>query len=140
MPRVLIVDDEVELTQVLQAFLARRGFEVWTAGTGEDALPLIRTHQPEVMLLDLRLGGSRLQGLDVLRRTPAVSPNTMVIVISACSDPDTQAQAMRLGARRYFGKPFGLAQVLTAIRDLTQVHVGGVPGRASHIPNVRDAG
>lgn len=89
------------------------------AGTGEEALPLIQTHQPEVMLLDLHLGGSSFQGLDVLRRTSAVSPNTMVIVISACIDPDIQAETLRLGARRYFEKPFGLAQVLTAIHDLT---------------------
>ena len=116
--RLLIVDDEPKLTEVLKGFLARRGFEVWTACKGEDALSLIQTHQPDVLLLDLHLGGCGLQSLDVLRKTTAVSPNTTVIVISACTDTDTKAEVLRLGARRYLDKPLDLEKLVQTIQDL----------------------
>lgn len=119
MVRVLIVDDEAKLAEVLQAFLVRRGFAVWTASTGDEALALLQTHQPEILLLDLHLAGSGLQGLDVLRTTKAVSPHTTVIVTSACPDADIQAEVLRLGARCYLEKPLSLRELLSAVNEVT---------------------
>lgn len=108
MTRILIVDDETKLTETLKAFLVSRGFQVWTADTGDAALRLLQTHQPEVLLLDLHLGGHGLQGLDVLRHTGTLSPHTVILVISACTDPEIRAEVVRLGARRYLDKPLSL--------------------------------
>ncbi|MDP3722880.1 MAG: response regulator [Candidatus Omnitrophota bacterium] len=116
MVRVLIVDDEVKLAEVLKEFLTPRGFQVWTASAGEEALPLIQTHRPEVVLLDMCLGAGRLQGFEMLRQIRTQWPAITVLMWSGSANVEQKAEALRLGATTFFDKPVNLGELLRAMQ------------------------
>jgi two-component system KDP operon response regulator KdpE len=111
--RVLVVDDEPSIVRVVAANLRARGYEALTAASGEAALTLIETQQPDCIVLDLRLPG--VDGLEVLRRlrTWAATP---VVILSAVDDQHDNATALDLGADDYVTKPFAMAELLARVR------------------------
>ena len=117
MTRLLIVDDEPKLVSVLKGFLETKGFDVRTASSGEEAMQLVEQHQPHVMLLDLNLEGSAVSGLDVLTKTKARFPSTVVFVVSGYTEEDKKEQALKQGADRYLEKPLLLPDVLKAVQE-----------------------
>ena len=102
--RVLIVDDEAGLLEMLAIVLQRSGYEVRTAGDERGALEAFRAERPDLVLLDLRLGND--DGLQVLRRMKEADPTVPVVVITAYSTWDNAVEAMRLGAYDFIKKPF----------------------------------
>src|SRR5260221_14142386 len=111
--RILVVEDEIEILLALKRSLTAQGFEVFTAGSGEEALEAIVHHLPALMLLDLGLPG--ISGLEVCRRVRAES-NLPIIVLSVKDAERDKVQALDLGADDYFPKPFGINEVLARIR------------------------
>jgi two-component system, OmpR family, KDP operon response regulator KdpE len=111
--RILVVDDEIEIVRALERSLAAHGFEVFTAGSGEEALEAISHHRPDLMLLDLGLPG--MSGLEVCKRVRAQS-NLPIIVLSVKDTEHDKVQALDLGADDYVSKPFGMNEVLARIR------------------------
>jgi two-component system, OmpR family, KDP operon response regulator KdpE len=111
--RVLIVDDEPSILRVVAANLRARGYEVLTAASGEAALMLVETHQPDCIVLDLGLPG--MDGLEVLRclRTWTMTP---VIILTAGDGEHDKATALDLGADDYVTKPFAMADLVARIR------------------------
>jgi two-component system KDP operon response regulator KdpE len=111
--RVLVVDDEPSIVRVVAANLRARGYEALTAASGEAALTLIETQQPDCIVLDLRLPG--VDGLEVLRRlrTRATTP---VVILTAVDDQRDNATALDLGADDYVTKPFAMAELLARVR------------------------
>jgi two-component system KDP operon response regulator KdpE len=118
MGRLVIVDDEVKLANVLKGFLELRGFQVWAATTGEEGLQLIQVHRPNVLLLDWNLGTSRVSGEAVLKQTKMHFPTISVIIISASME---HAKALHLGAACYLDKPLSMANLLKALHDAMAV-------------------
>jgi two-component system KDP operon response regulator KdpE len=112
--RVLVVDDEPSIVRVVAANLRARGYEALTAASGEAALALIETQQPDCIVLDLRLPG--VDGLEVLRRlrTWATTP---VVILTAVDDQRDKATALDLGADDYVTKPFAMAELLARVRE-----------------------
>ena len=123
--RILVVDDEIEIVRALERSLAAHGFEVFTAGSGEEALDAISHHRPDLMLLDLGLPG--MSGLEVCKQVRAQS-NLPIIVLSVKDTEHDKVQALDLGADDYVSKPFGmnevLARVRVALRHSAQVESG----------------
>jgi two-component system, OmpR family, KDP operon response regulator KdpE len=126
--RILVVDDEIEILRALQRSLTAYGFEVFTAGSGEDALEAIPHHRPDLMLLDLGLPG--ISGLEVCKQVRAQS-NLPIIVLSVKNAERDKVLALDLGADDYVSKPFGinevLARVRVALRHAAQVKAGTEP-------------
>lgn len=122
MARILIVDDEVKIVRLLAGLLEPHGFDVLTALHGEEALVLLAMHRPEVLLLDLHLGGQGMSGLDVLREARTVSAATRVIVVSAYPQETTREDTLRLGAFRYLEKPLDVRAVLSVVRETLTPH------------------
>ncbi|MGI9059234.1 MAG: response regulator transcription factor [Ktedonobacteraceae bacterium] len=126
--RILVVDDEVEIMRALQRSLTAHGFEVFTAGSGEEALEAIGHHRPDLMLLDLGLPG--ISGLEVCKRVRAQS-NLPIIVLSVKDAERDKVLALDLGADDYVPKPFGMDEVLArirvALRHTAQVQTGTEP-------------
>jgi len=126
--RILVVDDEVEIMRALQRSLTAHGFEVFTAGSGEEALEAIGHHRPDLMLLDLGLPG--ISGLDFCKRVRAQS-NLPIIVLSVKDAERDKVLALDLGADDYVPKPFGMDEVLArirvALRHTAQVQTGTEP-------------
>jgi two-component system, OmpR family, KDP operon response regulator KdpE len=123
--RILVVDDEIEIVRALERSLAAHGFEVFTAGSGEEALEAISLHRPDLILLDLGLPS--MSGLEVIKRVRAQS-NLPIIVLSVKDTEHDKVQALDLGADDYVSKPFGMNEVLArlrvALRHSAQVESG----------------
>ncbi|EYF04329.1 sigma-54-dependent transcriptional regulator [Chondromyces apiculatus] len=114
MRRVLVVDDEENLRVVARSFLKREGYEVEVAQSGEEALKLVETFGPDVILTDVRM--PRMGGLDLLATLKAKSNEATVIVMSAFGNLDLAIEAMKSGAYDYIQKPFKAEEVILALR------------------------
>src|ERR1700704_2578882 len=114
MRRILVVDDEENLRLVLRTFLRRAGYEVETAGGGEEALEKIESFGPDVVLTDVRM--PKMGGLDLLAALRAKNSPATVIVMSAYGSVDLALEAMKAGAYDYVAKPFKPDEVLLTLR------------------------
>ena len=112
--KILVVDDEHLIRWSLEQNLKKQGYEVLTAGSGEDALRIVREDQPELVLLDIQLPG--ISGLDVLERIKEIDEDIIVIMVTAHGGLDTAVTAMRIGAYDYLNKPFNLDEMGIVIR------------------------
>jgi two-component system response regulator AtoC len=112
--RVLVVDDEENLRLVLRTLLRRNGYEVETAPTGEEALALVDSFGPDVVLTDVRM--PKMGGLDLLATLKAKGNEATVIVMSAYGNMDLALEAMKAGAYDYVQKPFKPDEVVLALR------------------------
>ena len=105
--RILIVDDEEVLRDVLDAVLRREGFEVVMAVSGEEALAVLdEDDNIDLVILDIMLPG--ISGIDTLRAVRISNPNLPVIVITAFSSIDGAIEAMKHGAFHYIPKPLAI--------------------------------
>src|SRR5512138_3552536 len=104
--RILVVDDEQPIQELLQYNLEKEGFRVTVCGSGEDALKRVKTEKPELILLDLMLPGTG--GLDVCRRlkeTPSTADIPIIMLTAKTEDSDI-VLGLELGAEDYVTKPF----------------------------------
>jgi DNA-binding response OmpR family regulator len=114
-PRVLVVDDEPMVRDVLSRYLERSGFEVEAAPDGERALAAFDAHRPDLVLLDLML--PRIDGFEVFRRIRALS-DSPVIMITARGQTTDRIVGLETGADDYVSKPFSPAEVVARVRSV----------------------
>lgn len=119
MHRVLVIDDEESIRDLLKDFLENRGLEVVTASNGETGLSLLKEDKFDLFLLDLMMPG--ISGLDVLREITAEKIEIPSIVITAHATVQTAVEAMKLGAFDYITKPFNLEELFIAIQRALDV-------------------
>ncbi len=112
--RILIVDDEEVLRDVLDAVLRREGYDTVMASSGEQALSLLDTETIDLVIADVMLPG--ISGLDAMRSIRISNPEIPVIVITAFSSIDGAIQAMKHGAFHYIAKPFKNDEVVLTVR------------------------
>ncbi|MGE5307886.1 MAG: response regulator [Deltaproteobacteria bacterium] len=101
--RVLVVDDNAEVRNVLAQFLSRRGFTVREAANGDQALLEVNQDRPELVLLDQRMPG--MDGLVVLKKIKEIDSRILVVMLTAVEDADVQADAKALGVSGFMLKP-----------------------------------
>ena len=112
--RILIVDDEEVLREVLDAVLRREGFDVVMASSGEEALSILDEDDAiDLAIVDIMLPG--ISGIDTLRAVRIANPNLPVIVITAFSSIDGAIEAMKHGAFHYIPKPFKNEEVVLTV-------------------------
>ena len=111
--RILVVDDEAAIRELVGSYLRNEGFDVVEAGDGEDALAKIEQRAPELVVLDLRLPG--ISGLDVLREIRRTSA-MYVIVLTARADETDKLIGLELGADDYITKPFSPRELVARVR------------------------
>src|SRR6476620_6446749 len=114
MRRVLVVDDEENMRLVLRTLLKRQGYEVETAESGEQALALVDTFGPDVILTDVRM--PKMGGLDLLATLQAKGNEATVIVMSAYGNVDLALEAIKAGAYDYVQKPFKHEEIVLTLR------------------------
>ena len=112
---LLVVDDERSNLQSIRKIFVRDGLAVLTAATGEEALDLLRERRINVLLTDLRL--PKLSGVDLLKHSRTLSPETEVILMTAYGTVETAVTAMKEGAYDYITKPFKRAQILRIVHQ-----------------------
>lgn len=120
-PKILVVDDEQSILDLVTAYLVQEGYEVFTALDGEAGLKAVRVHTPDVLVLDIMLPG--LDGLEVLSRLRRDS-NVYVILLTAKAEETDKIVGLSVGADDYLTKPFSprelVARIKAALRRLRQ--------------------
>ena len=116
--KILAVDDEPELTELMQYNLVRAGYEVTTAANGREALDCIKRCRPDLILLDLMLPDLDGFGLcEILRRDP-LSATIPIIIVSAWASTDSRNLGLELGALDYLTKPFSPKELVSRVNQL----------------------
>ena len=103
---VLIVDDEADIRELIAGILEDEGYETRLAGHSDQALAAIEERRPSLVILDIWLQGSRLDGLEVLKAIKQVHRDLPVVIISGHGNIETAVSAIKLGAYDYIEKPF----------------------------------
>ncbi|MBF0122780.1 MAG: response regulator [Candidatus Omnitrophica bacterium] len=106
-PKIFIVDDEVGLRQSMRAFIAPR-FEcdIWEAGNAQEVLAKLKTDQPDIILLDIKMPG--VSGLDIIGDIKKLSPEARIVIVSAWNSGEVMSRAVEMGAEDYISKPVSL--------------------------------
>jgi two-component system response regulator PilR (NtrC family) len=112
--KILVVDDEKSMCEFLEIMLKKDGYEVATTTSGEEALGLLDKNLYSMVLTDVKMPG--VNGFDVLRKTKEVSPDTVVIMITAYGSPEGAVTAIKEGAYDYVTKPFRVEEVKLTIK------------------------
>ncbi len=116
---VLIVEDEDDIREMIGGILQDEGYEVRMTGTSDEALAAVKSRKPSLMILDVWLKGSSMDGIELLDTLKATHPNLPVIIISGHGTVETAVSAIRKGAYDYIVKPFKADKLLvTASRAL----------------------
>ena len=128
--KVLVVDDEPTVREVVVSYLRRDGHEVAEAGDGHTALELLDSDPPDLVVLDMMLPG--VNGLDILRRVRAVS-SIPVIMLTARADESDRVAGLELGADDYVVKPFSPRELAARVNGVLR----RTNGRAEEPPTTR---
>jgi len=115
--RVLVVDDDTTIAATFSEILRGEGYEVVTAGTGAEAVQLVRERAFDLILLDLVMPG--MDGLTALRRLRAVDPRAAVVILAANVEPAGELAALGLGAAAVLLKPPDIPKLLSLADELT---------------------
>lgn len=115
MEKILIADDERSMQDVLSIMLKRAGYGVTVASDGEEAIAQVNKEIFDLVITDLKM--PKVGGLEVLRAVKEVSPETVVLVITAFASTESAVEAMKLGAYDYLTKPFQIDEVQLIIRN-----------------------
>jgi nitrogen regulation protein NR(I) len=152
MDKVLLIDDEADVQYSFQRIFDQPDIELLTANSGEEGLKIIPRFKPDLVIMDVRMGG--ISGLETLRRLRQADAKQMVIMMTAYGTTQTAIEAMKLGAYDYLLKPFDVPRLkqivlnaLKAARDMRQVvsyqpllesedYEVGIIGRSEAMQNV----
>src|SRR5881396_4278487 len=113
--RVLVVDDERSMRELLAIMLRQAGHEVTLAEGGEQAVEVLKNESFDLVITDLRM--RKVDGLGVLRAAKEHSPSAVVLVVTAFASTETAVEAMKLGAYDYVTKPFKLEEIKLTIAN-----------------------
>ncbi|MFM2294592.1 MAG: hypothetical protein RLZZ350_1005, partial [Verrucomicrobiota bacterium] len=126
MSKLLLIDDEEDVQYSFRRIFDSAELELATASSGEEGLKLIPKFKPDLVLMDIRMGG--MTGLETLRKLRQTEPKLLVILMTAYGTTQTAIEAMKYGAYDYLLKPFDVPKLkelvftaLKAARDMKQV-------------------
>jgi two-component system, OmpR family, KDP operon response regulator KdpE len=111
--RILVVDDEPQITRVLRTSLSTHGYDLRVANDGETALEIMKDWTPDLVITDLAM--PNMDGLELCRKLRAFS-HVPIIVLSVRGEERTKVQALDAGADDYVTKPFGIEELLARVR------------------------
>jgi len=117
--RVMVIDDEPLMRVTIQDALAAEGYEVSIAETGKKGVNLIKDHQADILITDLKLPD--MDGIQVLKEAKSLNPTTQVILITAYGSVDSAVTAMKEGASDYLTKPFPMDELLLIIKRILRM-------------------
>ena len=128
-PRVLVVDDEEHITELVSMGLTYNGFEVERAGTGRTALSAVERQRPDLIVLDVMLPD--LDGFDVarrLRQAEGAGTRVPVIFLTAKDTTADKIEGLRLGGDDYVTKPFSIEELIERVKAVLRRSSGAGPG------------
>jgi len=119
--KILVVDDEIEIRQLLQEILTRAGYQVITAADGRDALPMTLTDKPDLIITDIRM--PRLDGLTLCRalRTQKDTQHIPILILTNNSTPEQMESCLKAGADDFLPKPLNVDEIKIRVRTLIRL-------------------
>ncbi|HLW89319.1 MAG TPA: response regulator transcription factor [Terriglobales bacterium] len=111
--RILVVDDEPQITRVLRTSLSSHGYDIRVANDGETALEIMKDWTPDLVITDLSM--PNMDGLELCRRLRTTS-QVPIVILSVRGEERTKVQALDAGADDYVTKPFGIEELLARVR------------------------
>ncbi|WP_461786407.1 sigma-54-dependent transcriptional regulator [Prosthecobacter sp.] len=118
MAKLVIIDDEAAILELMTKLCKAAGHQVFGCTTGIDGISAIRSNQPDLVIVDLRIGD--VNGLDLVSLCRDQFPNTAVIMVTGHGSVETAVEAMRLGAFDYLTKPFDLGDLIKTVNQALQ--------------------
>lgn len=115
-PKILLVDDEEDIRNMLAEYLGRHKLKCWVAENGRSAWNLLQENEFDIVISDVKM--PQMGGAELLHRIQRESPETSVILMTAYEDEYTALDALRDGADDYVTKPFALVDILPRIQHL----------------------
>lgn len=111
--KILVIDDELFVRELLQEFLSKEGYKVYLAESGEKAINLVKTTPVEIALIDLKMPG--MDGISTLKEIKKIAPNIIAIILTGYPTIESSIEALRSGAYDYVVKPFKLNDLKNTI-------------------------
>ena len=118
---ILVVDDEADIRELISGILNDEGYDTRTAGNSDDALKEIDARRPSLLILDIWLQGSKLDGLEILEAVKKKHKDLPVIIISGHGNIETAVTAIKRGAYDFISKPFETEKLLILVERATEV-------------------
>ena len=116
--KILIVEDEKSIAHFISTILTTNGYETILAKTGTEAMTMLSSHCPDLVILDLGLPD--MDGIEVLKRTRAAGKRLPIIMLTAKSEVSDKVEGLDAGANDYLTKPFAAKELLARIRAITR--------------------
>ena len=116
MSDILIVDDERDIRELISDILEDEGFATRLAGNSDDAMAAVNTEPPALMILDIWLKDSKMDGIDILKAVKRDNPDVPVVIISGHGNVEIAVAAIKQGAYDFIEKPFNIDQLMVVIR------------------------
>ena len=116
--RVLFIDDEQDFLSLMQSRLEKRGFTIFTAPSGSDALAILDKEPLDAVVLDMKMAG--MDGIEVLREIKNRQPDLPVLILSGHASPDVAMTSIESGAVDYLLKPAPLNVLIDHLRDMVR--------------------
>jgi len=119
MPKILIIDDDVTITELLKMLVKMEGHTPTTVNDSTKAMEIASSVDPDLITLDLMMPGlTGFQLCELLHQDPKFA-NIPILIVSARDDPESRERAMQAGAKDYVTKPFGTDELMQKIKELT---------------------
>jgi len=112
--KILIVDDQFGIRILLNEVFQKEGYQTFQAANGVQALDIVKKHNPDLVLLDMKIPG--MDGIEILKRMKVIDPDIRVIIMTAYGELDMIQEAKDLGALTHFAKPFDIDDIRAAVR------------------------
>jgi len=116
MAKLLVIDDEQGIRNLLDTLLSRKGYDVVLADGGRKGLELIRRERPDVVVLDLKMPG--MDGVTVLQQVRSLNPKQPMIILTGAGTPETEQQVRVLGVIEFVQKEFSLHRLGDSLKRL----------------------
>ena len=116
--RLLIVDDEDDVREFAASFFRKRKIEVVTASSGEEAVKIVVSQEPKIVLLDIKMDG--IDGIETLKRIKELNKQVKVIMITGRDDEEAKQKTKDLGAYGYINKPLELDELEKMVMKLLE--------------------
>ena len=118
MSDILIVDDERDIRELIADILEDEGYATRTVGNSDDAIAAVNDEPPALMILDIWLKDSRMDGIDILKSVKRDNPDIPVVIISGHGNIEIAVAAIKQGAYDFIEKPFNIDQLLVAAKTI----------------------
>ena len=119
MPKILIVDDDVSITELMKALVRMEGHQPTTVNDSTKAIEVANSVNPDLITLDLMMPGlTGFELCDLLHNDPKFA-NIPIVIVSARDDRESKEKAIEMGAKDYITKPFGVDELMGKIKALT---------------------